>query len=168
MPRECPLAFRSVPAVAGIGSTKRRSVRPPIAIAPVRCHVRCGASRAKAPCGGRADLGELSQRHNHGPQYALGAMARSSLLSLQAWDGVNQGEGLLRVVTIGSGQLNSERNPATVADQMTFAAELGPVGWIRTCLRPPSLSNHFKSGQPLSVQNRPMEGAEDINVLPRQ
>jgi hypothetical protein len=66
MPRECPLAFRSVPAVAGIGSTKRRSVRPPIAIAPIRCHVRCCALRAKAQCGVHADLGGLTQRHNHG------------------------------------------------------------------------------------------------------
>ena len=57
--------------------------------------------------------------------------------SLQAWDGINQCERLLRFVTIGSGQLNSERNPATVADQMTFAAQLGPVGWIRSRLQPP-------------------------------
>jgi hypothetical protein len=30
--------------------------------------------------------------------------------------GVNQGESLLRVVTIGPGQLNEERNPTTGAD----------------------------------------------------
>ena len=60
-----------------------------------------------------------------------------SPLSLQAWDGINQCERLLRVVTIGSGQLNNERNPATVADQMTFAAQLGPVGGIRSGLQPP-------------------------------
>jgi hypothetical protein len=39
--------------------------------------------------------------------------------------------------TIGSGQLNSERNPATVANQMTLAAQLGPVSRIRPRLRPP-------------------------------
>ena len=66
-------------------------------------------------------------------------MARSSSLSLQAWDGINQCECLLRVVTIGSGQLNSERNPATIADQMTFAAKLGPVGWIWSRLQPQKL-----------------------------
>jgi hypothetical protein len=49
-------------------------------------------------------------------QYAIRTMARSSSLSLQGWDSVNQCKGLLRVVTIGSGQLNGERNPATVAD----------------------------------------------------
>jgi len=36
MPRECPTAFRNAPAVAGIDSAKRKSVRPPIAIAPKR------------------------------------------------------------------------------------------------------------------------------------
>ena len=39
-----------------------------------------------------------------------------SPLSLQAWDGIHQCERLLRVVTIGSGQLNGERDPATVRD----------------------------------------------------
>jgi hypothetical protein len=34
-----------------------------------------------------------------------------SPLSLQAWDGINQCERLLRIVTVGSGQLNSKRNP---------------------------------------------------------
>jgi hypothetical protein len=31
-----------------------------------------------------------------------------------------------------------------------------------------TLSDHFKSGQRLSVQNRPTEDAEDVHVLPRQ
>jgi len=70
-------------------------------------------------------------------------MPWASPLSLQAGDGVNQCEGLLRVVAVGSGHLNGERNPATVANQMTFAAQLGSVGWIRSRLgasgtKPPS------------------------------
>ncbi len=36
MPRECPTVFRSAPAAAGIDSAKRKSVRLPIAIAPIR------------------------------------------------------------------------------------------------------------------------------------
>ena len=63
-------------------------------------------------------------------------MPWASPLSLQAWDGINECEGLLRVVTIGSGQLNGERNPATVADQMALAAQVGPVGGIRSRLQP--------------------------------
>jgi hypothetical protein len=70
-------------------------------------------------------------------QHAVRTMARSSSRSLQAWDSLNQCEGLLRVVTIGPGELDCERNPLAIADQMTFAAQLGPVGWIRTCLCPP-------------------------------
>ena len=46
-------------------------------------------------------------------------------------------ERLLRVITIGSGQLNGERNSPCVADQMTFAAQLGPVSRVRSCLPPP-------------------------------
>ena len=72
---------------------------------------------------------------------ALSPRARKNLTHLlrclQAWDGVNQCEGSLRIVTIGSGQLNGERNPATVAYQMTLAAQLGPVSRIRPRLRPP-------------------------------
>jgi len=49
-------------------------------------------------------------------QNTVRTMPWASPPSLQAWDGVNQGEGLLRVVTIGSGQLNSKRNSPCVAD----------------------------------------------------
>jgi len=42
--------FRSAPPVAEIDSAKRRSVRPPSAIAPIRCHVRCCDLRARAKC----------------------------------------------------------------------------------------------------------------------
>jgi hypothetical protein len=65
MPRECPLASRNEHATAGTDSTKRRSARLPIAIAPARCHVQCCASQAKARCGGHTDLGGLLLRHNH-------------------------------------------------------------------------------------------------------
>jgi hypothetical protein len=66
MPRECPPAFRSERAAVGTDSTKRRSVPPPSAIGPVRCHARCCASRAKAQCVCHADLAELTRRHSHG------------------------------------------------------------------------------------------------------
>ena len=69
-------------------------------------------------------------------QYAIRTMARSSPLSLQRWYGINQCEGLLRVVTIGSGQLNRQQNSTTIANQMPLAAELRSVGGIRSRLRP--------------------------------
>jgi hypothetical protein len=43
----------------------------------------------------------------------------------------------LRAVTIGSGELNGRWKSSSVADQMTFAAQLGSVGWIRSCLATP-------------------------------
>ena len=70
-------------------------------------------------------------------QHAIRTMAWTSSLSLQGWDGVNECESLLRVVTIGPGELDGQRNSVSVADQMTFAAQLGPVSGIRSCLTPP-------------------------------
>ena len=43
----------------------------------------------------------------------------------------------MRVVTISAGELNSQRNSAPVANQMALAAELGPIGGIRTGALPP-------------------------------
>jgi hypothetical protein len=70
-------------------------------------------------------------------QYAIRTMPWASPLSLQAWDGVNQCEGLLRVVAVGSGELDGQRNSVSVANHMTLAAELGPIGRITARLLPP-------------------------------
>jgi hypothetical protein len=64
-------------------------------------------------------------------------MARPSPLALQGWDGINECECLLRVVTIGPSELNRQRNSPSVANQMTIAAQLRSVGRIRACLGPP-------------------------------
>jgi hypothetical protein len=64
-------------------------------------------------------------------------MARTTLLSLQGWDGIDEWEGLLRVVTIGSGELDSQRYSPTIANQMTLAAQFGSVGGIGSSLPPP-------------------------------
>ena len=64
-------------------------------------------------------------------------MAWTPAQTLQWGDGINERERLLRVVTIGPGELDCQRNAPTVANQMTFAAEFGSVGRIRTCLSPP-------------------------------
>ena len=70
-------------------------------------------------------------------QHAVRTMAWSSSLSLQERDGVNQRESLLRIVTIGPGELNSQWNSAPVANQMALATELSPIGGIRTGPLPP-------------------------------
>jgi hypothetical protein len=64
-------------------------------------------------------------------------MARSSSLSLQERDSVNECEGLLRIIAIGSREPDGERNTTTVADQMALAAQLGSVSGIRSRLSPP-------------------------------
>jgi len=70
-------------------------------------------------------------------QYAIRTMPWASPLSLQSWDGINQCEGLLRVIAIGPRELNGQRNSASIANQMALAAQLGPVGGIRSRLPPP-------------------------------
>jgi hypothetical protein len=70
-------------------------------------------------------------------QHTIRMMARSPSLALQGWNGINQCKGLLRIITIGPRELDGERNTTTVANQMTLAAELGPIGGIGTRLLPP-------------------------------
>lgn len=57
--------------------------------------------------------------------------------SLKGRESINQRGYLLRIVLIGTGELDSEWNSASIANQMTLAAQLCPVSWIRSCLRPP-------------------------------
>ena len=59
-------SFLVANTVGETDSTKRRSVPLPTAIDPVHCHVQCYASPTKAGYRGRADLGGLPPRHNHG------------------------------------------------------------------------------------------------------
>ncbi len=139
MPRECPPAFRSARAVAGTDSAKRRSVRVPIAIAPVRCHGRCCASQEKGRCGGRADLARLTQRHNHGRPIRNqddGAVV-STLLAILGWRQRVRGLVASRYDWLRSVEWRERPRSATVADQMALAAQLVPVGWIRSRLQPP-------------------------------
>jgi hypothetical protein len=69
--------------------------------------------------------------------HAIRTMTRSSALSLQGRDGVNQCEASPRIVSVGPGELNRQRNSPSVANQMALAAQLGSVSWIRPRLAPP-------------------------------
>jgi hypothetical protein len=89
---------------------------------------------------------------------------------LQAWDSVKGCEGLLRIIEIGSGQLNGERNPATFADQMTLAAQLGAVGWIRSCQQPsktarPELPSTTARAQSISPERARQSGVPRVYVV---
>ena len=55
-------------------------------------------------------------------QHAIGTVARPPMLSLQGRNGVNQFESLLRVIPVGAGELDSQWNASSVANQMTLAA----------------------------------------------
>jgi hypothetical protein len=70
-------------------------------------------------------------------QNTIRTMARAPALSLKEWDGINECEGLLRIVAIGACELDGERNTTTVADQMALAAQLRSVSRIRSCPPPP-------------------------------
>jgi hypothetical protein len=83
-------------------------------------------------------------------------MAGTSSLSLQRWNRVNQCEGLLRVVTIGPGELNRQRNSPSVANQMALAAELRSVGGVGACLSPPKTAR----------TELPSTTARDQSILP--
>lgn len=63
--------------------------------------------------------------------------AWTSSLSLQWRYGINQCERLLRVIAVCTGELDSQRNSVSVANQVTLAAELGSVSGIRPRLLPP-------------------------------
>jgi hypothetical protein len=69
--------------------------------------------------------------------HAIRAIAWPSSFSLQERDSINQCDCLLRIVAIRPGELNSQRNSASIANQMALAAELSPIGGIRTGLLPP-------------------------------
>ena len=49
-------------------------------------------------------------------QHEIRMMARSSSLSLQRWNSINECEGLLRVVTIRAGELDGKWNTTTITD----------------------------------------------------
>ncbi len=64
-------------------------------------------------------------------------MARMPPLALQGWDRVNQCKSLLRIVAIGAGELDGQRNSMSVAYYMTLAAELRSISGVGTCMKPP-------------------------------
>ena len=66
-------------------------------------------------------------------------MARTPTLYLQGWHSINKCERFLRVTAVGSGQVDDKRDSACVTNKMTLAAQLGAIGRIRSCLRPPKL-----------------------------
>jgi hypothetical protein len=68
---------------------------------------------------------------------ALGTAPWSAMFTLQRWNRIHQSQRFCGVVAVRACQLDREGHTASIADQVTLAAPLGPVGRIRTCLDPP-------------------------------
>ena len=98
-------------------------------------------------------------------------------LALQGWDRVNQCKSLLRIVAIGAGELDGQRNSMSVAYYMTLAAELRSISGVGACYEAPKNCSHGTSihdgarpvdlsvtGQP--VQQNEMEQLPDTTLLP--
>jgi hypothetical protein len=65
------------------------------------------------------------------PEYTVRSPARPTAFALKWRNRIHQGQCFLRVVSIGSGQADGEEHALPVANQMTLASALGPIGGIR-------------------------------------
>jgi hypothetical protein len=68
------------------------------------------------------------------PEYTVRSSARSTAFALKWGNRIHHGQCFLRVVSIGAGQADGEGHALPVANQMTLASALGPIGGIRTGL----------------------------------
>src|SRR5260370_34767950 len=74
---------------------------------------------------------------------------------------MNRYEGLLRIVAVGSRELDDERNTTTVADQMALASQLGSVSRVRSGLRPPKTARtELPSTTALDQSIRPQRASQ--------
>jgi hypothetical protein len=71
------------------------------------------------------------------PDHRVRPLPRSPAFAVERGDRIHQRQGFLRVVPIRAGQTNREWHAAPVANQMTLAAALGPIGGIRPGRSPP-------------------------------
>jgi hypothetical protein len=138
MPRGCRPASRSALANGGTDSTKQRFVPPPSAIDLGHCHAQYSAYPATAQRGGHADLVGLPPRRKRGllPHNQDDGVDAHMFLAAVGCHQPAQ-KRLLAVVAIGPSELNRQWNALPITNQMTLAAELGPIGRIGTCLWPP-------------------------------
>lgn len=67
----------------------------------------------------------------------VGAASRTTTESRHARDGVNQRFEHHRVVTIGAGDHQRQRHAAPVYDEMSLAAKLAAIRWVRSGLLAP-------------------------------
>ena len=92
-------------------------------------------TRAQAVPNGRGVIATIA---DHADRPAPGSAA----FALQRRNRIDQREGFLRVVAIGTGQSDRERDALCITDQMPFAPALGAIGGIRTCQRAATYGPH--------------------------
>jgi len=56
------------------------------------------------------------------------------------WDGVDQRDGLLRIMDVRAGVNHGQRRAISIGDQMSFRAVFPAIGGIRASLRPPKMA----------------------------
>ena len=87
------------------------------------------------------------------PQHTVWPLSRSSPFAVQWGNRIDQRQGFLRVVPIRAGQTHGVRHASPVANQMTLAAALGPIGRVRTGLVP---TMHLADGTTVNDRTRPI------------
>jgi hypothetical protein len=88
------------------------------------------------------------------PQHTVWPLSRSSPFAVQWGNRIDQRQGFLRVVPIRAGQTHGVRHASPVANQMTLAAALGPIGRVRTGLVP---TMHRADGTTVHDRSRPID-----------
>ena len=87
------------------------------------------------------------------PEHTMRPPSRSSPFAVQRGNCIDQRQGFLRVVPIRAGQTYGERHAAPVANQMTLAPVLGPIGRVRTSL---ATAMHGADGTTVHDRSRPI------------
>lgn len=114
----------------------RTSARRPTATAPDHCRALCGAWPASPRCDARASRAEWARHHSHDRRARRPAGIGVGRVRLAEAESNRPTRGFLRVVPIGSGQADRERDPLCITDQMPFTPALGAVSRIRASQRP--------------------------------
>jgi len=86
-------------------------------------------------------------------EHAVWPPSRSPAFAVQRGNRIDQRQGFLRVVPIRAGETYGERHASPVANQMTLAPALGPIGRVRTSL---VTAMHRADGTTVHDRSRPI------------
>jgi len=87
------------------------------------------------------------------PEHTVWPPSRSPPFAVQLWNRIDQRQSFLRVVAIRAGETYGERHASPVANQMTLAPALGPIGRVRTSL---VTAMHRADGTTVHDRSRPI------------